>query len=99
MFFINWFVNILAIEFLALRPIKNIINVDEERDSKYHAFRRPDVKWFSRLWLYTWCHLALARLIFAFLMIGVSAIIINLAVFGTKKDEPITGLRYWVVRT
>ena len=34
-FFINWLINILAIEFLALRKIKNIINIDEKRDSKY----------------------------------------------------------------
>ena len=51
-FLINWLLNILAIEFLALRKIKPIINVDEARDSKYPAFRRTDIGWFNRPWLY-----------------------------------------------
>jgi len=51
LFFINWFVNILLVE-VALSKLKVIIDVDEERDDKYKAFRRDDVKWFNRLWLY-----------------------------------------------
>ena len=39
-FFVTWIANILLVEFAALRPIKNIINIDEARDdSKYPVFR------------------------------------------------------------
>ena len=66
LFLVNWAINILLIEFMALRKLKNIINVDEERDSKYHAFRRLDVQWFSRPWLYMTCHLALIKFLLTF---------------------------------
>ena len=42
-FLVNWIVNILVMEFIALRGYKPILNVDEARDSKYPAFRRLDI--------------------------------------------------------
>jgi len=97
-FIINWMLNILAVEFFAIRKLKSIINVNEARDSKYNAFRRIDVKWFKRWWLYPFCHFVLVKLIFCFLCIGICALIVNIVTIGTKKDEPITGWRYKVVR-
>jgi hypothetical protein len=97
-FLINWLLNVLIIEFLAIRKIKSIINVNEERDSKYPAFRRTDTKWFSRWWLYPICHLNLLKLVICFLCIGKSALVTNLVTLGTNKDEPITGWRYKACR-
>ena len=67
-FFVNWFINILLVEF-ALFKLKKIIDVDEERDTKYKAFRRNDVKWFNRLWLYPTCHFAFLKIFSTFFMI------------------------------
>ena len=98
LFLTNWALNILLVEFFALRKLKSIIKVDEARDRKYQAFRRTDVKWFNRLWLYPLCHLALAKIILAFSSIAVCGILINLCMLGLKKDAPITGIRYKVIR-
>ena len=65
-FIINWIVNVALVEFLAIRKLQKIIQVDEERDQKYKAFRRPDVKWFNRAWLYMTCHFSLIKLIWTF---------------------------------
>jgi len=67
-FFVNWLINILLVEFAFLK-LNRIIDVDEERDSKYKAFRRNDVKWFNRLWLYPMCHLGLFKIFTTFFMI------------------------------
>ena len=94
-FLINWVINILVVEFLALRKIKNIINVDEKRDSKYKAFRRLDTFWFNRPWLFMTCHLNILKYctaIFFLLLCGLFSIIIT---FGIK-DKPITGIRYFL---
>ena len=67
-FFVNWFINILLVEY-CLKKLKNIIKVDEERDTKFKAFRRDDVKWMNRLWLYPTCHLVLFKIFSTFFMI------------------------------
>ena len=46
-FFINWIIGILLCEF-ALYKTRAVRHVVEERDSKYPAFRRNDVKNWSR---------------------------------------------------
>ena len=63
---VNWLLNILAIEFLAIRKIKRIINVQEDRDSRFKAFRRLDVKWLNRPWLYMTCHLCIFKIFLGF---------------------------------
>lgn len=68
-FLINWAINIIVIEFFAIRKLKNVINIDEERDSKYKAFRRNDTKWYSRWWLYPTCHFMLVKFIGCFMVI------------------------------
>ena len=97
-FLINWLINIILVEFLAIRKLTNIINVDEERDSKFKAFRRPDVKWFNRPWLFLTAHFNLAKLLICFAQLFVCALGTNLIIIGTKKDTPITGIRYKLVR-
>jgi len=45
----------------ALYTNRNIIKVDEERDSKYSAFRRYDVKHWKRWRLYLGCPMVFPR--------------------------------------
>lgn len=65
-FFVNWLLNILAIEFGALRKIKAIIKIDKARDEKYKAFCRKDVAFFNRPWLYLCCQLTLIKMCIVF---------------------------------
>ena len=80
-FLVNWFINILLVEF-SLGKLKNIIAVNEERDSKYKAFRRDDVKWFNRLWLYPTCHLCLFKICSTFFMIFFTSTFAKLSIKG-----------------
>lgn len=97
-FFINWVLNILAIEFFCIRKMKNIIKIDEQRDSKYYAFRRPDTFWMSRLWLYPTCHLAILKIVLAFLSIFMCAFGMHICTIGIKSDDKIIGVRYYLMR-
>jgi len=81
LFFFNWFLNICLVEY-TLAKLKNIIKVDEERDSKYKAFRRNDVKWFNRFWLYPCCHLTLLKLVSTFGMLFCTAAWATVSVYG-----------------
>ena len=51
LFILNYILGIIIVEY-ALKKNKPIIKVDEARDSKYPAFRRTDVKYWSRPRLY-----------------------------------------------
>lgn len=93
-FFVNWIINILMVEFLGLRKLGPIIKVDEERDSKYHAFRRLDVKWFNRPFLYMLCHLTLIRYILAFSALFGMACACNFCSLGWDMSKPYTGWRH-----
>ena len=97
-FLINWLVNILIIEFFAIRKLKPLIKVDEARDSQYPAYRRNDVFWFNRPWLYLMCPFMLIRIFAAFFSLFICAIICNLAVMGLRKEDSIRGWRYVVIR-
>jgi len=98
-FFLNWLVNILAIEFLAIRKVAKIIKVDEERDGKFEAFRRFDLFWFNRPWLYMSCHLSLLKLVVSFGSLFISGAIGQMLVmFEPDNDYTIKGLRYCVMR-
>ncbi len=48
---VNWIIGIILVEF-ALSKNKVLMKVDEARDSKFPAFRRNDVKYWSRPRLY-----------------------------------------------
>ena len=85
------------IEFLVLRKIKNIINVDEKRDSKYKAFRRLDTFWFNRPWLYMTCHLSILKIVLCFFLICNCAFFCKIFTIG-MKDKPLTGMRYFLIR-
>ena len=98
-FFINWFLNILAIEFLAIRKMKRIIQVDENRDSKFKAFRRLDVQWLNRPWLFLTCHLCIIKIFVAFFSLCICGITSQIMVIGLKKEDSITGIRYFVMRS
>lgn len=98
LFMVNWALNILLVEFLAIRKLKNVINVDEARDSKYPPFRRYDTAWFNRFWLYMCCHLVLVKIIFTFGTIFMCALLCNIFVIGLKPSDPIKGVRYYLIR-
>ena len=98
-FLLNWLVNILAIEFFAIRKIKNVIKTDEARDSKFPAFRRHDVFWFSRPWLYLTCHVCIIKVAYTIWTLFCCGCI-SIFIRGTMKnpDEPLTGWRYLLMR-
>ena len=97
-FIINWAINILIIEFLAIRKLQPLINVDEKRDAQYPAFRRNDLFWFNRPWLYLTCPFMLFRLTCVFSSLFICAMLCNLAVLGHPKVDPIRGWRYALIR-
>jgi len=94
---VNWAINIGCVEFLCLRKMKPITNVNEKRDSKYPAFRRKDVWWFSRRWLYPLCHLFLVKIISIFAFDFLIVVLIRLLAIGTDKNKPFTGWRRWIL--
>jgi len=91
-FLVNWFINILLVEW-SLYKLKRIIDVDEVRDTKYKAFRRDDVKWFNRLWLYPTCHLAFFKILTTFSMIFFTSSWAVACTKGCDMTKPITGWR------
>jgi len=97
-FLINWALNILAIEFLALRKLRKIIKEDKARDEKYAPFRRTDLKWFNRPWLYLTCHFSLAKVIFAIGSCFFCGIATYLTTVGRDKSQPMMGFRYYLMR-
>lgn len=86
-FFINWFVNIVIIEILAIRKLERVANVDEARDSKYPAFRRNDTFWYRRVWLYPTCHLVLGKFLFVFASIFMCALLANICAIGLGPND------------
>ena len=97
-FFSNWLINVITIEFFAIRKLKNIIKIDEKRDSKYYAFSRSDTFWMSRLWLYPTCHFAISKILFGFSSIFFCAVALNMCKIGLKPREKIVGIRYTIMR-
>ena len=99
LFFVNWFLNIFAMEFFAIRGYKPILDGNEERDAKFPSFRRTDIQWLNRPWIYMTCHFMLARMIFAFSVLFICSVVCSICVIGINYDEPITGIRYKINRT
>jgi len=98
-FFVNWLVNVLVMEFWALRKLDTLLRKDEARDSKFPAFRRSDIEWLNRPWLYMTCHFMLAKIIWAFFVLFICSLVCSVCVIGINEDEPITGIRYKINRT
>jgi len=97
-FLVNWIINILAIEFLSLRKIQNALKVDEARDSKYPAFRRLDLFWFNRPFLYLTCHLSLIGPILTLASLGMGGIVGYLLTAFEGENYTIKGVRYFIMR-
>jgi hypothetical protein len=89
LFVFNWVINILMVEFFAIRKLKKIIAVDEKRDSEFKAFRRMDTFWFSRPWLYLTCPFAINKIIFGFFMLFAFGCLQNIVV-SLDGVEPLT---------
>jgi len=86
LFLANWLLNILAVEFLAIRKIQPLMKHDPAREQKYHAFRRDDAFWFSRWWLYPMCHLAVAKVLWGFFTLIVVTVVIHITLLFHEKD-------------
>ena len=93
-FLINWFINILAMEFLVCRKIKNVLKKDEERDSRFPAFRRHDIQWLNRPWLFMTCQFMLAKIFYGFFILLLLAITSSICARGLGDNEPMTGWKY-----
>ena len=52
----------------------------------------------NRLWLYFFCQLSLIRIIIGFVQLFNCAVLCNVIIIGLKKDEPATGIRYYLMR-
>lgn len=76
-----------------MRPLKNVINVDEDRDSKYPAFRRLDTRFMRRIYLFPICHFVIIKLMVVFLVIFICAALMTLVACGLKPDEECRGWR------
>lgn len=102
-FLINWALNILLVEFLVIKKLKNVIKVDEKRDSKYAPFRRLEVRFFKRRYLYPTCHFVLVKLITVFTVIFSCAFLSKIVMLGMKEGETTRGWRRfanrWIVAT
>lgn len=98
LFFLNWFVNIVVIEILAIRKLERVAIIDEARDSKYPAFRRYDTFWYSRWWLYPTCHLMLAKFLFVFFCIFLCVVTSNTLAIGLGPNDAVRGIRYFLIR-
>lgn len=98
LFLVNWVINIICIEFLVIRKLHGIIKVDEERDGRYKGFRRNDVKWITRPWLFMTCQFAIQRLLIGFGAMFWLSFVSSTVTKGLKENEPITGIRYIIMR-
>ena len=90
-FLINWLVNILAMEFLVFRKIKNVLIKDEARDSRFPAFRRHDIQWLNRPWLFMTCQFMLPKIMYGMFILLITAIISSICARGLGENEPMTG--------
>lgn len=92
-FFVNWAANILAIELTVFRKLRSVLEVDENRDGKYPAFRRLDTKFIKRMYIYPICHFCILKLLFMHLVLFVMAACITMVSFGLKDKEECKGWR------
>lgn len=81
LFWVNTFIGIFFIEY-ALFKCRAVIKVDEERDSKYSAFRRYDVKHWKRWRLYLFAPFLPAKMIIAILHMVALYIVIRVVNFN-----------------
>lgn len=73
---INWIVGILFVEYAFLKT-KSVRKVDEDRDSKFPAFRRYDIHLWSKPRLYLFAVLIPIRIILGLLIVIDSLVIMK----------------------
>ena len=84
---------------LAYRKYYRVFAVCEERDSAFQAYRRTDMKYWSRL--YFWPGAALlfmTRAITFFTCLATLSVSDSLLYLGQSKDKPLSGWRRWMFR-
>lgn len=90
---INIILGILLIEY-ALFKCKSPMKVNEERDAKYSAFRRYDVKYWKRWRLYLSSPIVLPRMVFSLSLLPLFYLIITIVLIGHKRGEPISKAKF-----
>lgn len=87
LFWINTFIGIFFIEY-ALYKCRAVIKVDEERDSKYSAFRRYDVKYWKRWRLYLFAPILPLKMVISILNMVLLYIVIRVVNFNMTATRP-----------
>jgi len=95
---VNWILCILAIEFFVIRKVQKALKIDEARDSKYPAFRRLDLGWFNRPWLFMTCHFALLGNFLVFFSLGFDGTVGYLMTMFEGENYTVKGFRYFILR-
>lgn len=72
--------------------------MDPERDGKYPAFRRQDIAYLNRPWLYLSCPFMVLRLVMAFFVLFVCGMVCSFIVMTKPDNKPLQGWRYFVNR-
>jgi hypothetical protein len=83
-FIINWLLGIISVEY-ALHKNKVLRKVDENRDSKFPAYRRTDVHLWWRPLLYLGCWMTLPKLILLGGFLPILGTYIRVVLIGNKK--------------
>lgn len=78
---------VLLIEY-ALYKTRGPRKVVEERDSKYPAFRRTDVQYWTRPRLYRAVPILLPRFILSLTLLITYVFIVKITLIGNKKGQP-----------
>lgn len=81
LFLINWLIGILLVEF-SLYKTKVVRKVNEDRDSKYPAFRRVDVHKWKRPLLYIGAVLLPIKVILSFCIIVFYVTFLSILMIG-----------------
>lgn len=86
-FLLNLVLGIALIEY-ALHKTRGPRKVVEERDSKYPAFRRTDVQYWTRARLYRAAPYIFPRIIISIILPIIYVLIVKITLIGNKRGEP-----------
>lgn len=88
-FLLNWIIGILLIEYAFIKT-KVVRKVNEERDSKFPAFRRTDVNLWKRGRLYLMAPLTFPRFALCIMQLFYELPLSKLILLGHKSGDPVS---------
>ena len=84
---------------LAYRKYYRVFAVCEERDQAFQAYRRTDMKYWSRLFFWPGAILLfMTRATTFFICLFVLSVSDSLLYIGQSKDKPLSGMRRWIFK-